>query len=76
MHDWPQNWDGTHPFNNVFLLRNPNFLCEAIFDYADRRETGIRQEQQAFVEEVRQSFMQSPLVQKHVADRNGPGRQP
>ncbi|WP_407932710.1 virulence factor SrfC family protein, partial [Desulfovibrio desulfuricans] len=52
VHDWPQNWDGTHPFNNVFLLRNPNFLCEAIFDYADRRETGIRQEQQAFVEEV------------------------
>lgn len=68
VHDWPQNWDGTHPFNNVFLLRNPNFLCEAIFDYADRRETGIRQEQQAFVEEVRQSFMHSPLVQKHVAD--------
>ncbi|HZF60603.1 MAG TPA: virulence factor SrfC family protein [Desulfovibrio sp.] len=68
VHDWPQNWDGRHPFNNVFLLRNPNFLCEAIFDYADRRETGIRQEQQAFVEEVRQSFMQSPLVQKHVAD--------
>ena len=68
VHDWPQNWDGTHPFNNVFLLRNPNFLCEAIFDYADRREIGIRQEQQAFVEEVRQSFMQSPLVQKHVAD--------
>jgi Uncharacterized protein conserved in bacteria, putative virulence factor len=38
LHDWPQNWDGTHPFNNVFLLRNPNFLCEAIFDYADRHE--------------------------------------
>lgn len=68
VHDWPHNWDGTHPFNNVFLLRNPNFLCEAIFDYNGRRETGIRQEQQTFVEEVHQSFLNSPLVQKHVAN--------
>ncbi|MDO5484683.1 MAG: virulence factor SrfC family protein, partial [Desulfovibrionaceae bacterium] len=30
-HDWPTNWDGKGPFNNVFLLRNPNFRCEAIF---------------------------------------------
>lgn len=67
VHDWPQNWDGEHPFNNVFLLRNPNFLCEAIFSYEDRRETGIRPEQEAFVEEVRRSFLQSALVQKHVA---------
>ncbi len=67
MHDWPQNWDGTQPFNNVFLLRNPNFLCEAIFTYDQRRETGIRPEQQAFVEEVRRAFLQSPLVQRHVA---------
>ena len=66
VYDWPQNWDGAHPFNNVFLLRNPNFLCEAIFDYADRRETGVRREQQAFVEEVHQSFLQSPLVKQHV----------
>ena len=68
MHDWPQNWDGVHPFNNVFLLRNPNFLCEAIFTYDQRRETGIRPEQRAFVEEVRQAFLQSPLVRRHVAD--------
>lgn len=68
IYDWPQNWDGTHAFNNVFLLRNPNVLCEAIFNYADKRETGVRQEQQDFVEQVHQSFLHSPLVLKHVAD--------
>lgn len=67
VHDWPENWDGIHPFSNVFLLRNPNFTCEAIFDYTGGRETGIRQDQTAFVEEVRQAFLQSPLVQRHVA---------
>lgn len=67
VHDWVENWDGIHPFNNVFLLRNPNFTCEAIFDYDGGRETGVRQDQRAFVEEVRQSFLQSPLVQRHVA---------
>lgn len=66
VHDWTENWDGIHPFNNVFLLRNPNFTCEAIFDYDNGRETGVRQDQLAFVEEVRQSFLQSPLVQRHV----------
>lgn len=68
LHDWPQNWDGTHPFNNVFLLRNPNFLCEAIFDYNGRTETGIRQDQQAFVAQVRQAFLSSEMVQKHVGN--------
>ncbi|RRD71902.1 MULTISPECIES: virulence factor SrfC family protein [unclassified Desulfovibrio] len=67
VYDWPQNWDGTRPFNNVFLLRNPNFLCEGIFEYEGKRETGIRAQQSDFVEEVRQSFLGSPLVQRHVA---------
>ena len=67
VHDWVDNWDGIHPFNNVFLLRNPNFTCEAIFDYNEGRESKVRHDQLAFVEEVRQSFMQSPLVQRHVA---------
>ena len=65
LHDWPLNWDGTHPFNNVFLLRNPNVRCEAIFDYSNSLETGVRETQQNFVEEVHQAFLQSPLVQRH-----------
>lgn len=67
-HDWPENWDGSHPFRNVFLLRNPNFRSEAIFSFDGDRESGIRPEQTAYVEEVRQAFLQSPLVQRHVAE--------
>lgn len=67
-HDWPENWDGSHLFNNVFLLRNPNFRSEAIFSFDDDKESGIRPEQTLYVEEVRQAFLQSPLVQRHVAE--------
>ncbi len=67
-HDWPENWDGSHPFRNVFLLRNPNFRSEAIFSFDGDRESGIRPEQTAYVEEVRQAFLQSPLVQRHVSE--------
>ena len=67
-HDWPVNWDGSHPFNNVYLLRNPNFRCEAIFNFDEQgHETEVRPEQRAYVEEVRQAFLQSELVRRHVA---------
>ena len=63
-----ENWDGSHPFSNVFLLRNPNFRSEAIFSFDGDKESGIRPEQTLYVEEVRQAFLQSPLVQRHVAE--------
>lgn len=67
-HEWPDNWDGSHPFNNIYLLRNPNFRCDAIFNFdADGREIAVRPEQESYVEEVRQAFLHSPLVQRHVA---------
>lgn len=66
--DWPTNWDGKQAFNNVFLLRNPNFRCEAIFTFDGDKETGIRSEQAAYVDEVREAFLHSPLVRTHVAD--------
>ena len=66
--DWPMNWDGTQPFRNVFLLRNPNFRCEAIFSFENDKESGIRPDQIDYVDEVRAAFVESPLVQQHVAD--------
>lgn len=67
-YDWPNNWDGTHPFTNTFLLRNPNFRCEAIFTFDDQgRETGIRTEQENYVAEVRNAFLSSDIVRRHVA---------
>lgn len=67
-HDWPENWDGNHPFTNTFLLRNPNFRCEAIFNFGNEGESGIREEQREYVDEVRRAFMNSPLVLKHFAE--------
>lgn len=68
-YDWPQNWDGTHPFTNTFLLRNPNFRCEAVFDFdADGREKNIRRDQEAYVAEVRRAFLDSETVRRHVTD--------
>lgn len=68
-HDWPTNWDGAHPFRNIFLLRNPNFRCEAIFTFdAQGNESGVRPDQIAYVEEVRRAFVDSPLVRRHVDD--------
>lgn len=67
-HDWPENWDGSRPFNNVFLLRNPNFRSEAIFNFdpETHEEKGVRPEQEGYVKEVRQAFLQSAAVQRHV----------
>lgn len=67
-HDWPSLWDGEKPFNNLFLLRNPNFRCEAIFTFEDDKETGIRPDQISYVEEVRQAFVQTPMVCDHFAN--------
>lgn len=67
-HDWPANWDGERPFNNIYLLRNPNFRCDAIFNFdANGREIAVRPEQADYVEEVRQAFLNSELVRRHVA---------
>ncbi len=66
--DWPTNWDGHKAFNNVFLLRNPNFRCEAIFTFDGDKEIGIRPEQKDYVEEVKNAFLTSELVQTHVSD--------
>ena len=65
--DWPGNWDGK-PFNNVFLLRNPNLRCEAVFAFDGECEMGVRPEQQSYVHEVRDAFLHSALVHKHVRD--------
>ncbi len=64
--DWPTNWDGKKAFDNVFLLRNPNFRFEAIFDFEGDKESGIRADQVAYVAEVREAFLQSAVVQRHV----------
>ncbi len=65
-HKWPADWDGA-PFSNIFLLRNPNVVCE-IFDHDKGLETGIREDKTEQVTRVRQSFFNSPLVKRHFKD--------
>ena len=67
-HDWPLHWDDNGAFRNMFLLRNPNFKCEAIFDFDDKGETAIRADQLAYVEEVRQAFLNTIEVRAHFAE--------
>ena len=66
-HSWPSNWDGK-PFKNIYLLRNPNVVCDA-FDRDDAgKETGIAPKKQAIVESVKNSFFASESVKKHFED--------
>ncbi|NDY56929.1 type III effector HopL1 [Desulfovibrio sulfodismutans] len=68
-HDWPNDWDGKRNFDNVFLLRNPNFIFDKVLEYnANRREIGIRPEKMPFVEQMRDSFFQSAAVASHFSD--------
>ena len=65
-YEWPDNWDGK-PFRNVFLLRNPNFLCDAVFTFDENnRETGIKMPEQ--VEKIHQEFLTSELVRRHFTN--------
>lgn len=68
-HDWPRLWDGERGFNNLFLLRNPNFRFDAILNYdAEGKEMSIRPDQQAYVDALEAAFMNSALVAEHFAN--------
>lgn len=64
-YDWPRSWTPQHGFDNLFLLRNPNFKFDAVLSYDGDRETGIRPERQNFVQELQNSFLNSKLVGAH-----------
>ncbi|MDR2801043.1 MAG: putative virulence factor [Desulfovibrio sp.] len=65
-HDWPGNWDGEKAFDNLFLLRNPNFKFKTALEYDDNnRETGIRKDAQKLVDALRFAFLKSSLVTRH-----------
>ncbi len=65
-HDWPRIWDGVGAFNNLFLLRNPNFRFDAVLEYDEKgREKGIRPDQQKYVDALEAAFMNSSGVADH-----------
>jgi hypothetical protein len=65
-HDWPTDWDGQHKFNNLFLLRNPNFIFDKILNYdANGKEIAVRPEKEDFVEEIKSALLNSTLAAGH-----------
>jgi hypothetical protein len=68
-HDWPKNWDGEKKFNNIFLLRNPNYRFDAVLFYDEKdRESGVRPDKEEFVAKLQQAFLQHPLVKEHFEE--------
>ena len=68
-HDWPVNWDGKRPFNNLFLLRNPNFRFDSVLEISENGvEQRIRPDQQKNVDALENAFLNSPLVAAHFAN--------
>jgi len=68
-HDWPKIWDGQKAYNNLFLLRNPNFKFGAILEYdAEGKEKCVRSDQQAYVDALESAFLKSPGVRDHFSD--------
>ncbi len=68
-YDWPRIWDGEKSFNNMFLLRNPNFRFKAILTYDEQgQEVGVRESERPFVQALEEAFMQSELVAKHFVN--------
>ncbi|WP_165079295.1 MULTISPECIES: virulence factor SrfC family protein [unclassified Desulfovibrio] len=67
-HDWPAHWTPERGFDNIFLLRNPNFRFDAVMEYDGDQEKGIRPERQDYVGRLQSAFLQSPLVAAHFRE--------
>ncbi|MBD5417775.1 MAG: type III effector HopL1 [Desulfovibrio sp.] len=67
-HDWPAHWTPERGFDNIFLLRNPNFRFDAVMEYDGDQEKGIRPERQDYVARLQSAFLQSPLVAAHFRE--------
>lgn len=67
-HDWPTQWTPNRGFDNMYLLRNPNFRFEAIMEFDGDTETGIRPQRQEYVDKLKAAFLNSTLVAEHFPD--------
>lgn len=72
VHAWPREWTPGRPFNNAYWLRNPNYPAESIIRYdSEKRETGLVEGKDVYIERLRTAYLQQPKVQAHFSD---PGR--
>lgn len=71
--DWPNHWQKEgQAFNNCFCVRNPTIIQDQIFEYAKiegrKQEIDIRPSKREFINLLKQSFTESPLLQTHLYD--------
>ena len=64
---WPVCW-GDKSFNNVFPVRNPNYPLHGFFEYKDGKEIAKIEGQTQRLFQLKNAFLESPLVKKHVDD--------
>lgn len=68
-HDWPHHWHPGQPFKNSYWLRNPNFYAEALIQYDEqRREIALQPNKLKRIEELKQAYLATDLVQRHFTD--------
>jgi hypothetical protein len=63
--DWVENWNGTHPFQNCFWVRNPN-VQQAVFGKDQAGKEFTRDEAQ--LAEFKGQYLSCELVKKHFAN--------
>jgi hypothetical protein len=68
--DWVRNWSAGRPFDNLFLVRKPG-MSDAFIDTTPRpelHEKAIQDTKRATLDHMRATFVENPLVRRHVAD--------
>lgn len=66
--NWVQNWAGERPFDNLFLVRNPEFRLESVYSYEGKLEKQIRPDRLDWIGQVKAGFLSVPSVRRHFAD--------
>ena len=66
---WPDEWHPGQPFDNSYLIRNPNLRAKHLFDYdAAGVEVGLRPSEGPRVAQFRAEYLSNDLVVRHIKD--------
>ncbi|PRX10058.1 UNVERIFIED_ORG: hypothetical protein BCL66_105244 [Martelella mediterranea] len=66
---WVQNWGPGKPFDNCFLMRNPNVHNDSIFVLDENhREEKLRPDKADFINRLKAAFSETPEVRAHFRD--------
>lgn len=76
--NWAQEWHPGQAFNNVFWLRNPNFIAKGLMRYAKVKEVVKNEEREVDrevgladpkdVEDIKREYLENEYVKRHIRD--------